>query len=73
MLLLQSLVTANVTIEQEYVSLVLSIDNSRHQILRDLKDEYFSDPAEERLSREGLLRVRSRLIECNLFCFLLDA
>ena len=66
-LLMESMVTAEATIEQEYISLVLSIDNSRHPILQKLKANYLGLLSDKQLSRDSFFGERVGMIECTCY------
>jgi len=57
-ILLESIVTPKVTIEHEYMSLLLSIDGLRHPLLRDMPCEREEGMTDYKISRKEFLERR---------------
>ena len=59
---MQSLVTFNVTIENKFISLMLSIDGLRHPLLRNLAVERAPERRDFELDRSRFVELRGEIL-----------
>lgn len=68
------MVSPNITLENEYLSLVLSIDGLRHLLLRGIPCQIEPDKVDYDISKAQFLQLRVPIIEsksCRILCPLL--
>jgi hypothetical protein len=64
---MKAIVSPEVTIEQEYTSLILDVDRCQHPLLHELDSVVDLAPGETGLSAAHFSRVRLSIIESALF------
>ena len=65
--LMQALVTAKVTIEHEYMSLLLSIDGLRHPLLEDMPCTREEEAVDYKIVKKDFLDKRLSFVQSELF------